>query len=156
MDTSESNPILEKPSLRCRGRYLAVVGLFLMLGPVASFLFAFYAMAHRFDDQSVTEVDPSSLIRSSMMFSMWGVGAAILGTIFVALAVLASKNREPWVYRNGLFLSVILCLAGGMLGAVFGVALIIILATRRGEFVAGENGPQNKPTLAGQSTQRVD
>ena len=142
MDTSESTIPFGKTSLRCRGRYLAVVGLFLMLGPVVSFFFAFYAIAPPFfDDESVSEVDLHSQIRRSMMVSMWGLGAGILGAILIALAVLAAKNRERWVYRNGLFLGVILCLAGGMFGAVFGVALIIILATRRGEFAAGENGP---------------
>lgn len=134
-----------------------MLGLFLMLGPVVSFLFAFYAIAPPFFDvELVSEVDRSSQIHRSMMVSMWGLGAAILGTIFVSIAVLAAKNRERWVYRNGLFLGVILCLAGGMFGVVFGVALIIILATRRGEFAVGENGTQNKPTLASPTPPRVD
>ena len=148
MTTPESQTNLKKPGLQCRGRYLAVVGLLLMLGTVVSFVFAFYSIAPRFDeDQLVSEIDLSSQIRSSIMVSMWGLGSAILGSILVGLAVLASKNRELWVYRNGMFLSVILCLAGGIFGTVFGVALIIILATRRSEFASRKNGAQNNPAM---------
>ena len=133
----QENDPSSKP--RNRGRYLAVAGLLLMLGPVISFLFAFSVMGGAFADlgsgESVAADEIGDHVRQSMMVSIWGSGAAVFGSVLLAVAVLVKRIRESWVYRNGLILSVILCFSAGFLGVIFGISLVIILATRRSEFV---------------------
>ena len=109
-----------------------------MLGPLIGFLSTIYAMMSAHPDEL------GRRIGLSMTVSMWGFGAAILGSALVTIAVTALGNREFWIYRDGLFLAVVMCLAYGAFGVVFGVALIAILLIRRSEFLRAKIQSQNK------------
>jgi hypothetical protein len=93
------------------------------------------------DGGSVESQELSRHIGLSMDISMWGFGAAVLGSISVAIAVVMLGNREGWVYRHGIILAVILCLSFGILGVIFGASIILILASRRSEFLKAKTEP---------------
>ena len=135
---------------RSRGRFLATLGLLLMMGPLVGFSTTAFGMIQSYGilaSGGSTGDTLGSTIALTMKISMWGLGAGIIGSIFVGVAVSALGNREQWVYRNGLVLAVIMCLAFGVLGIVFGGGLIAILLTRRAEFRQLDDRLQNNSRL---------
>lgn len=141
-------PDNDQPSnARNRGRPVAVAGILLMLGPVIAFAFTSYGFMQAFSNSQDSEPGLSEEIRSSvgqsMIVTIWGFGAAVVGSILVAAAVAGLGNRELWVYRNGLFLAFVMCLTTGIFGVIFGVGLIVILVIRRSEFLGLKRELQN-------------
>jgi hypothetical protein len=133
-DTQETTQLLKA---RSGGRLLASIGLLLMMGPLVLFAITAYGMIQSYGilaGGGSTDPGLGNMIALTMKISMWGLGAAIVGSIFVDIAVVALGNREQWVYRNGLVLAVMMCLTFGVLGIVFGGGLIAILLIRRAEF----------------------
>lgn len=115
------------------------IGILLMTGPIIGFLFTIYAMMPAFAGlQVATSAGSDELSRRiglSMTVSMCGFGAAVAGSALLAVAVVALGNRSLRVYRYGIPLSIVMCLAFGAFGVIFGVGLILILAVRRNEFL---------------------
>ena len=133
-DTQQTVQLLKA---RSGGRLLASFGLLLMMGPLVLFAITAYGMIQSYGilaGGGSTDPGLGNMIALTMKISMWGLGAAIVGSIFVDIAVVALGNREQWVYRNGLVLAVMMCLTFGVLGIVFGGGLIAILLIRRAEF----------------------
>lgn len=121
---------------RERGHFIAGMGLLLMLSPVIGFIFTFNAMMSDHPDEI------SRGIGLSLKVSLWGFGAALLGSALLMIAVMALGNRQLWVYRNGLFLAVLMCLTYGALGVIFGLAIITVLLIRRSEFLRAKTHPK--------------
>jgi MotA/TolQ/ExbB proton channel family len=132
---------------RSRGRFLASTGLLLMMGPLVGFFITIFGMIQSYGNLASggpTSEELGRQIGLSMKVTMWGFGAGIVGSTLVTVAVMALGNRELWIYRNGLVLAVIMALAMGVFGIVFGGGLFALLLIKRGEFKALDIHLQNK------------
>lgn len=147
MIVANGQPTTEPSKARSRGRFLASTGLILMMGPLVGFFTTVFGMIQSYGNLASggsTGEELGRQIGLSMKITMWGFGAGIVGSTLVAIAVMALGNRELWIYRNGLVLAVIMALAMGIFGVVFGGGLFAMLLIKRGEFKSLDVHLQNK------------
>lgn len=121
-----------------KGKNLARIGVLLQLGLLVGLLVTLIGMMWSFGDIGVGRtVDQNAVAaRISVALCATGIGVlfALVGAVFILLALFVAKYRTPQFYGNLWAISVLWLLAVP-LGTVLSVLMMIYLATHRREFL---------------------
>jgi hypothetical protein len=126
------------------GKTLAFVGVILQLALLIGIGVTLVGMTWAFADIGVgagKPVDQNAVAaRISIALCATGIGVifALIGAVFILLALFAAKYRAPSFYRDLWAISV-LWLIAVPLGTVLGILMMIYLSTHRREFMVGPN-----------------
>ncbi len=120
-----------------KGKTLALIGLWLQLGPVFGLVGTVVGMLRAFSTMGVDGSDPKELaagISTALITTAVGAVVALVGIFLIAISVFAYQYRAKWLFVWLVVLSV-LHLFWWPYGTVLGVVALIALMVYRRQFL---------------------
>ena len=127
-----------------KGRKIALWGAWLQLGLVFGLGGTVIGMINAFEKIALNEPGDPALLANDISFALIttaiGLIPALVGLIFLGIALFGKKYRAAWFFWFLIIYSCFLALYFPV-GTIIGVALIIYLIWNKDEFLKGKSDP---------------
>lgn len=124
-----------------KGKITALIGSLLQLGPVFGLIGTLVGMLQMFSAISVQGADDSGAmskgVNTALVTTEIGLVLALVGTVFLFVALFGQKYRSKWFYWVMMIYSIFSLIAFPV-GTVIGILLLIYITKRRKEFFEDE------------------
>ena len=134
-----------------KGKYLAISGLVLQLGPVFGMVNTAACMIRAFSRLHNASTQAPEALASDISLALYtiaiGMGVSIIGIILLCIALFGTKYRAPW-FKTAMWILSILWLFNIPIGTIIGIIVIIYLSNHRNEFTQ-QGGPGYPPQGVG-------
>ena len=121
-----------------KGKYLALTGLVLQLGPVFGMMSTAACMIQAFSRlQNTTSTQAPEALASDISLALYStaicMGVSIVGIILLCIALFGTKYRAPW-FKTAMWILSILWLFNIPIGTIIGIIVMIYLSNHKNEF----------------------
>jgi hypothetical protein len=131
-----------------KGRKLAIWGVALQFGTVFGLIGTIIGMLRAFGRLGEIDTSPPGALANDISIALYttavGYAMALVGIIFIFIALFSTRYRSPW-FLTALWILSVLWLLNFPIGTVLGVIVIVYLVNHKEEFTEQSVSP-NPPT----------
>jgi hypothetical protein len=135
---SVTEEVIDIDTSKDGGKWIARLGVALFTGPIWGLLGTVIGMIRAFSTLGENSDDSATALAHDISVAMYttmiGLGLGLVGAILILVALLSSKNRQPWFFSWSVSLSVFWSLVVFPYGVIVGGPIAFLFFRRRSQF----------------------